>query len=200
MQIAVYLGLTIESEAVLQAAYMNVANRHKRDPGIRHGCHRAMRFTEVRLNAARDLSQKFGATSSYDPRSLANSLFHGLRADALGLVRDLHDLSLLANQSLLCWTGVSQACKALHDKAAVATCQLSIKALELEISRLNTELKEAAPQALTVSTPRTKQIATIIQQLPGAALSQRTATPVLKAAAYTTAGLIGFLAGRRRSA
>jgi hypothetical protein len=200
MQIAVYLGLTIESEVVLQAAYINVANRHKRDPGIRHGCHRAARFTEVRLNSARELSQKFGATSSHDPKLLANALFHGLRADALGLVRDLHDLSVLANQSLLCWTAVSQACKALHDRTAVATCQVSLKALELEISRLNTEIKEAAPQALTVSTPRTKQIATIIQQLPAAALSQRTATPVLKAAAYTTAGLIGFLAGRRRSA
>ena len=70
MQIAVYLGLTIESEAVLQTAYMNVASRHKRDPGIRQGCHRAARFTEVRLNAARELSQKFGATSSHDPRLL----------------------------------------------------------------------------------------------------------------------------------
>jgi ferredoxin-nitrate reductase len=200
MQIAVYLGLTIESEAVLQAAYMNVANRHKRDPGIRHGCHRAARFTEVRLNVARELSQKFGATSSHDPRLLANALFHGLRADALGLVRDLHDLSLLANQSLLCWTGLSQACKALHDEAAIATCQVSLRALELEISRLNMELKEAAPQALTIATPRKKQIATIIQRLPAATFSQRTATPVLKAAAFTTAGLIGFLAGRRRSA
>ena len=65
MQIAVYLGLTIESEVVLQAAYINVANRHKRDAGIRHGCHRAARFMEVRLNAARELSQKFGATSSH---------------------------------------------------------------------------------------------------------------------------------------
>jgi hypothetical protein len=200
MQIAVYLGLTIESEAVLQAAYMNVANRHKRDPGIRHGCHRAARFTEVRLNAARELSQKFGATSSHDPRLLANALFHGLRADALGLVRDLHDLSLLANESLLCWTGLSQACKALHDEAAIATCQVSLRALELEISRLNMEFKEAAPQALTIATPRKKHIATIIQRLPAATFSQRTATPVLKAAAFTTAGLIGFLAGRRRSA
>jgi hypothetical protein len=200
MQIAVYLGLTIESEAVLQAGYMKVASRRRRDPGVRHGCHRAVRFTEVRLEAARELSQKFGAGSSHDPKLLGNALFHGLRADALGLVRDLHDLLLLANQSLLCWTGVSQACKALHDKAAVATCQVSIKALELEISRLNMELKEAAPQALTIATPRTKRIAAIIQQLPAATFSQRTATPVLKAAAFTTAGLIGFLAGRRRSA
>jgi hypothetical protein len=197
MQIAVYMTLTIESEALLQTAYLNVASRHKRDPGIRDGCHRGVRFTEVRLNAARDLSQKFGVTSSHDPKLLA---IHGLRADALGLVRDLHDLSLLVNQSLLCWIGLSQACKALHDKSAVATCEESIEALQLEISRLKTELKEAAPQALTISTPRTKQIATVLQRLPAATFSQRTAMPVLKAAAFTTAGLIGFLAGRRRSA
>ncbi len=200
MQIAVYTALTIESEVVLQSAYLNVASRHKRDAGIRDGCHRAARFAEIRLNGARELSEKFGATSSHGPKLLADALFQGLRADALGLVRDLHDLSLLANQALLCWTGVSQACKALHDESAVATCQISIKSLQLEISRLNTELKEAAPQALTVSPPRTKRIATLIQQLPSAAFSQRTAIPVLKAAAFTTAGLIGFLAGRHRSA
>jgi ferredoxin-nitrate reductase len=200
MQIAVYTALTIESEVVLQIAYLNVASRHKRDAGIRDGCHRAARFAEIRLQGARELTKKFGATSSHDPKLLANALFHGLRADALGLVRDLHDLSLLANQSLLCWTGVSQACKALHDEAAVATCEAGIKSLQLEISRLNTELKEAAPQALTISTPLTHQIATGLRRLPAATFSQRAAMPVLKAAAFTTAGLIGFLAGRRRSA
>jgi ferredoxin-nitrate reductase len=200
MQIAVYMALTIESEQLLQTAYLNVASRHERDAGIRDGCHRAARFAEIRLNGGRELSEKFGTTSSHDPKLLANALFHGLRADALGLVRDLHDLSLLANQSLLCWTGVSQACKALHDEAAVATCQVSIKSLQLEITRLNNELKEAAPQALTISTPRTKQIATVLQRLPAATFSQRAARPVLQAAAFTTAGVIGFLAGRRWSA
>ena len=199
MHIAIYVGLTIESEAVLQAAYLNVSTRHKR-AGIRDGCRRAVRLTELRLNAANNLSKKFGATCSHDPKLLGNALFHGLRVGGLGLVRDLHDLSLLANQSLLCWVGLSQACKALHEKSAVAMCEENIEALQLEISRLKTEFKEAAPQVLTISTPRTKQFATVLRRLPAATLSQRTATPVLKAAAFTTAGLVGFLVGRRRSA
>jgi hypothetical protein len=51
--------------------------------------------------------------------------------------------------------------------AAVAECRESIEALHLEISRLNTELKEAAPQALTISPPR-EEIARLLQGLPSA--------------------------------
>jgi hypothetical protein len=200
MHIAIYVGLTLESEAVLQAAYLNVSTRHKRDAGVHDGCRRAVRFTELRLNAANNLRTKFGATSSPDPKLLGNALFHGLRAGGVGLVRDLHDLSLLANQSLLYWTALSQACKALHDEVAVTICQECIDALQLQISWLKTELKEAAPQALTISAPRTKKVATILRKLPIAALSQLKAPQVFKVATLTTAGLIGFLAGRRRSA
>ena len=134
MQISTYVGLTMESEAVLQSAYLNAATRHQRDVGIRDGCRRAVRFTELRLNAANDLGRRFGATSSRDPKLVRNALFHGLRAGGLGLLRDLHDLSLLANQSLLYWTGLSQGCKALHDELAVQQCQQSIDAIQLEIS------------------------------------------------------------------
>lgn len=199
MQIAAYVGLTIESEAVLQAAYVNVSTHHKRDAGIHDGCRRAVHFSELRLNAAKDLRKKFSATSSHDPKLLSNALFHGLRVGGLGLVRDLHDLSLLANQSLLYWTGLSQACKALHDEAAVTICQECIDALQLQTSWLKTELKDAAPQALTISAPRTKQISNILRKLPSTALSQWK-PQVAKVATLTTAGLLGFLAGRRRSA
>jgi hypothetical protein len=200
MQIGTYVGLTIESEAVLQSAYLNAATRHKRDAGIRDGSRRAVRFTELRMNAANDLGKRFGATSSRDPKLVRNALFHGLRPGGLGLLRDLHDLALLANQSLLYWTGLSQGCKALHDEHAVKICRQSIDALQLEIDWLKTELKNAAPQVLTISTPRRKQIISIVQKLPTAAFSERRGPQVLKAAAVTTAGLLGFLAGRRCSA
>jgi hypothetical protein len=49
MQVPVYIGLVDESETVLHAAYRKVADRHKRDAGIRDGCRKFGDLTERRL-------------------------------------------------------------------------------------------------------------------------------------------------------
>ena len=116
-------------------------------------------------------------------------------------MRDLHDLSMLANQSLLYWVALGQGVRALHDQSAeriVSDCTMRI---EREISWLTTQIKDAAPQALTVPPDRINQIATIGKKLPTTAvLPDRPGPAIAKAVALTGAGVLGFLIGRRRAA
>ena len=135
-----------------------------------------------------------------DPKYVRDGLFHGVRVGGFGLIWDLHDLLILANQSLLYWTALYQGTRALHDTEAEQICHESILSAEREISWLTTQLKEAATQALTVPPDRLNQAISIGKKLPTTAvLPEQPGAPLLKAAVLTSAGLLGFLIGRRRS-
>jgi len=200
MSIPIYIGFVAKSERLLHDAYTQVSGRHERDAGVRDGCMRLAGFTRDRISAADELAAKFGGTPGRDARFVRDALFRGLRVGGFGLIRDLHDLSLLANQSLLYWTALYQGMRALHDAGSESFCQRSILSVEREISWLTTQIKEAAPQALTIPPDRINQLITIGKKIPTSAVLPDGKHVPLKAAALTSAGLVGFLLGRRRSA
>src|SRR5690349_7547271 len=138
MHIATYIGLVTGSEQVLRDAYLQVSSRHDRDADIRDGCAKQARFTEARVRGAAELGSRFGSAGSRDPKTVRDSLFHGMRVGGVGLIRDLHDLSLLANQSLLYWTALYQGIRALHDRVPESICHENIVSVERDISWLTT--------------------------------------------------------------
>jgi hypothetical protein len=116
-------------------------------------------------------------------------------------MRDLHDLAMLANQSLLYWVALGQGLRAIHDQSAEPIAAECTMRVEREISWLTTQIKDSAPQALTVPPERMNQIATIGMKLPTTAvLPDRPGPAIAKALALTSIGLLGFLVGRRRAA
>jgi hypothetical protein len=201
MQISLYVGLVVQSERVFQAACLNLARRHEQDAGIRDGCRKMAKSTQHRLGGVHQLREMFGGGPGRAVNLVAQALFHGLRSGGVGLIRDLHDLTLLANQSLLYWTALYQGLRARHDTAGEAICEQSIRQLELEISWLTTEIKDAAPQALTISPPRMHQMIGALETLAATARHpQRPASSFFKAAGLMSVGVFGYILGRRRAA
>ena len=116
-------------------------------------------------------------------------------------MRDLHDLSMLANQSLSYWVALGQGLRALHDESAQLLAAECTMRVEREISWLTTQIKDSAPQSLTVPPDRLIQIAAIGKKLPSTAvLPDRPGPAIAKAVALTSVGVLGFLIGRRRAA
>jgi hypothetical protein len=168
------------------------------DAGIRDGCRMMAQSSGHGLDAVDQLREVFGGGRARPVNLVGQALFHGLRSGGVGLIRDLHDLTLLANQSLLSWTALYQGLRARHDTAAEAISEASIRQLELEISRLTTEIKDAAPQALTISPPRmNRMIGTLATLAVTARHPQRPASSLLKAAVFMSVAVFGYILGRR---
>lgn len=75
----------------------------------------------------------------------------GLLGLCLVLLRDLHDLYLMATQSHLCWTVIAQAAQGARDGdllAVVHSCQAQTAG---QAKWLLTRMKQAAPQTLVVA-------------------------------------------------
>jgi hypothetical protein len=198
MHIPAYIGLVNGSEEMLRDAYLQVSNRHRRDADIHDGCMKQATFTLNRIKGALELGSEFGAKSSRDPKILRDSLFRGMRVGGIGIVRDLHDLSILANQCLLYWTALYQGIRALHEREAESICHESVQSVEQDVSWLTTQLEEAAPQALTIPPHPVHHLVTFAKKIPTTAvLPNRPGPALVKAATLTGAVLIGYRLGRR---
>jgi len=87
-----------------------------------------------------------------EPSLLAGALFHGKRSGGFGLLRDLHDLWLLASESHISWEVLHQAAKALRDEELAAICQAGRTFNNRQVAWLRTRIDAAAPQTLVVPT------------------------------------------------
>ena len=85
-----------------------------------------------------------------EPSKLAGVLFEGNRAGGFGLLRDLHDLWLLAGESHISWEVLHQAAKALRDEELQAICEAGRAFNNRQVAWLRTRIDAAAPQALVV--------------------------------------------------
>jgi hypothetical protein len=87
-------------------------------------------------------------------RASQNAYADGLsktRSGGLGLLRDLHDLYLLASYLDMAWTLVGQAAKGARDRELIETVDECAKQTQAQQKWLTTRLKAAAPQALLVA-------------------------------------------------
>ena len=73
-----------------------------------------------------------------------------LTSSGFNLVRDLHDLWLLVNESLISITVLLQAAQALRDRQLGCVLEEGRNKNERQRSWLQTRLKQAGPQALIV--------------------------------------------------
>jgi len=67
------------------------------------------------------------------------------------LLREFHDLWLLANEVQICWTVLSQAAKALQDWELAVACEQLGRQNKRQLAWLLTRIKQVAPQSLVVA-------------------------------------------------
>lgn len=69
----------------------------------------------------------------------------------MGLLRDLHDLYLMACECDISWTIVGQAAQGARDEDLLGVVTACEEETAIQLKWLRTRMKQAAPQALVVA-------------------------------------------------
>ena len=198
-----HLGLAASAERALADAFVLVGLRHAVEAEIRNAARLHSSWCRRHVTALREQAARHGMKRTNEGSRLRRALFRGTRVGGAGLVRDLQDLLTLASSVHSCWITLGQTALERHDTALDAVCRECHAETARQMSWLETQLRHAAPQALSIPTPFTTeviasiptraQVAQLVDLLPGPAF--RALGPLaLAAGALAAAGL--FLSRR----
>lgn len=150
MSIADYIGLIHQSESRLADAFKDVAEHHKDEPDVFSGCNLLASWSGKNVEDIKPFIDRYSEHKENEPDELRKELFHGPREGSIALLRDLHDLWLLTNESYISWVVLLQAAKSLRDNELGSVCLNGDKQNRRQLAWLLTRIKQAAPQILTV--------------------------------------------------
>jgi hypothetical protein len=151
MNLAHYLGLLHRSEAELAKAFWEVADGHADDPDVHIMCHKLAAECERHAEALEPFAERYGEEASEEPERLHSDLFKGSRSGGLGLLRDLHDLYLMASEADITWTLVGQAAQGAREEGLLSVVNGCESETAIQLKWLRSRMKQAAPQALVVA-------------------------------------------------
>jgi hypothetical protein len=196
-QIGHWVGIAVGSEEQLRDALLMVASRHAGDGDIRDGARMLAGWARAHIELGHGLQRRLGPATSEEPERLRSALFFGTRVGGVGLLADLQDLGILATAVRSSWTVLSQAADEIHDAELVTVADEAGRQTDRTRVWIETHLKQAAPQVLTVpvdapaearaSVPPTPRVASIPDPIFG---------PLVAGALILLAGLVGLLLGR----
>jgi hypothetical protein len=151
VQLAHYLGLLNDAERTLAEAFTAVAAAHADEPDVAATC--LILTEQCRAHADRldPFTRRYGEQEQHEPERLRSQLFQEPRTGKLGLLRDLHDLYLMATECDLSWTLVGQAAQGARDTDLHGVVQACEGETVGQLRWLRSRMKQAAPQALVVA-------------------------------------------------
>ncbi|WP_424354659.1 molybdopterin oxidoreductase family protein [Methanobacterium sp. MBAC-LM] len=150
IHVADYIGLVHQSEQQLEQAFKDVAEHHKDEPDVYAACNLLASWSKIHYEKIEKFKDHYSEHKESEPGDLRKEIFHGPRSGGVGLVRDLHDLWLLANESHISWIVLLQAAKSLRDKKLESVCEECDQQNRRQMAWILTRIKQAAPQALVV--------------------------------------------------
>jgi hypothetical protein len=151
MNLAVYLGLLHAAEETLASSFRAIAEGHAAEADVYHLCHQLAEQCDQHVQALSPVVERYGEQKQSEPERLHADGVAGVRSGPLGLLRDLHDLYMLAAFVDISWTLVGQAAHGARDHElldVVARCE---QETTTQMSWLRTRSKQAAPQALLIA-------------------------------------------------
>jgi hypothetical protein len=151
MNLAHYLGLLHRAQVELGKAFRDVGDAHRDEPDVLRICEQLAAQCDGHAEQLQPFAERYGEDADDEPERLHSDLFRGTRQGGLGLLRDLHDLYLMAAECDISWTLVGQAAKGARDDElaeVVARCESETTT---QLKWLRTRMKAAAPQALVVT-------------------------------------------------
>jgi hypothetical protein len=151
MHLATYVGLLESGCGTLADSYRQVAEGHAEEPDVRSICSRLAVECDEHRRALGPIRQRYGSHPAGEPERLHADGLSETRSGGLGLLRDLHDLYLLASYLDMAWTVVGQAGKGARDTELVDTVDRCAAQTSTQMSWITTRMKAAAPQALLVA-------------------------------------------------
>ena len=148
MHLALYLGLVHRSELALADALRSVASTHGDEPDILVLCRKLAAECDCHAEKLQPFVERYGEEAPAEPERLHNDLFGGTRQGGIGLLRDLHDLYLMATEVDISWLVVLQAAQGARDKALLEIVTECDRETGIQLLWLKSRIKQAAPQAL----------------------------------------------------
>jgi hypothetical protein len=151
MHLPTYLGMLEHAERTLADAFRQVAESRRDESDIPVLARRMSAQCTAHAGRLQPVIERYGKQEDEEPERLCVSEFSGERSGGLGLLRDLHDLYVLAHFADITWTVIQQTAQALRNEElldVVARCQGETAE---QIRWLKTRMKATAPQALLVA-------------------------------------------------
>jgi anaerobic selenocysteine-containing dehydrogenase len=148
--IADYLGLLHMSEQRLVKAFDQLRATHPDVPDVGPMCVLFARWSSAAAGQLRKFIDQYGERLEGEPERLDQALLVQRSQTGFGLLRDLQDLWLLVNESLISVTVLEQAARALRDDALLEQLQSMQESNERQRTWLMTRIRQAAPQVLVV--------------------------------------------------
>jgi hypothetical protein len=151
VHLAHYLGLLHRAELELAAAFREVGDAHRDEVDVHHLCGRLATQCDAHAERLEPFAARYGEDAPDEPARLHSELFKGPREGGLGLLRDLHDLYLMACECDVAWTLVGQAAQGARDRELFEVVEGCEGETATQLRWLLTRMKQAAPQALVVA-------------------------------------------------
>jgi hypothetical protein len=152
MLLAHYLGLLHRNCDELASAFRQVGEAHRDEPDVERTCASLAADAERHAAALAPFADRYGEECDDDePERLHLDLFQGPRSGPLALLRDLHDLYVMAAACDITWTLVGQAAQGARDRDLLAVVQDCEHETTVHLAWLKTRMKAAAPQILVVA-------------------------------------------------
>lgn len=151
MHLAHYLGLIHKAELDLADAFRQVSKRHRLEPDIFYLCETLAEQCDRHAKQLGPFVDRYGEDAPEEPDRLHSDLFRGTRQGGLALLRDLHDLYLMATECDISWTVIGQAAKGVRDEELVEVVDACDGETTVQLKWLKTRMKQAAPQTLIVA-------------------------------------------------
>jgi hypothetical protein len=151
MYLAHYLALLHRSQTELGEAFRTVARGHADEHDVKGICEKLAAQCDRHAEQLKPFADRYGEGAEGESERLHGEIFGGPRGGPLGLLRDLHDLYLMACECDIAWTVVGQAAQGARDADLLTTVQTCEGETTMQIRWARSRMKEAAPQALVVA-------------------------------------------------
>jgi len=151
MKVARYVSLVHRAEQKLADAFERVAMQHSLEPDVLQMCKKFRSWCLDHVENLKKLTDRFGDKKDDEPEDIYDALFDKPRMGAMGLLRDLHGLWLLANEVKLCYVVLHQAAQALRDEELELSCLQLGEQTNRQVEWLLTKIKQSAAQVLVVT-------------------------------------------------
>lgn len=151
MHLANYLGYLHTAELNLAEGFRKVADGHAEEADVYHTCNTLAKQCETHAEQLKPFVDRYGEEAPEEPNRLYHDLFDEIRSGGLGLLRDLHDLYLMASTCDISWTMIGQAAQGARDRELLEVVNACDGQTATQIKWLRTRMKQAAPQALLVA-------------------------------------------------
>jgi hypothetical protein len=151
VNLAHYIGLLHRAQGELAKAFREVAEAHAEEAEVLHVANLLARQCDGHVEQLAPFAERYGEAAPDEPQRLHSELFRGSREGPVGLLRDLHDLYLMASECDVAWTLVGQAAQGLRDNELFEVVQECEGETASQLQWIKTRMKEAAPQALVVA-------------------------------------------------